>query len=713
MIKKSLYLGAIVAELVFSTAVSAKDINIKDISIDDIKPIKMCKLNIVKSTKVNTFTFGDTGKYFIDVKNIGKQNCYGRIVVKDKLPQGMSIDMTSVSSGWDCDADRGNPQTVTCQYTRFSLSPGQSASRLFFDVRVPIEEQAHGYGWFRVRPVGYTHIARNCAIVRNIIRPIGTSIAREQVESDCTNVSVKEPKLKLCEVSIEKTTKEKSFIFGEGGTYILNVKNRGNNDCYNVVASDTLPQGMRIDMSSVSDGWDCDADNQNPQTVRCYANENPLLAHTTAPILTFKVDVPTQEESGGQGWINANTAKNCATIRGRESNAQNYNQNIDRNMARSCVDTTVLSQTAERPFKIKVDTTIPSHNHSNTQFQIPTNYDEYTYDYNVDCDSDGINEAEGVSGNYTCHYATPGIYTISISGTFPQIEFMPNCEHTRPDYYRVVSLEQWGTIKWKSMKYAFISTKNMVGNAIDTPDLSSVENMTWMFRNSNFNQDISNWDVSNVKNMNGVFFKSNFNENLSNWDVSSVTNMGSMFYYTNFNQDISNWDVSSVKNMGGMFSRSPFNQDISNWNVSNVTNMMAMFSRNEVFNQDISHWNVSNVTDMSQLFREGIFNQDISHWNVSNVTNMSAMFFKSQFNQDISHWTVSNVTNMSHMFNRNEAFNQDISNWNVSNVTNMSYMFYRAHGFSDNDLSVWDVHNVENYYGFSYGWGIGNTEPSW
>lgn len=575
MIKKSLYLGAIVAELVFSTAVSAKDINIKDISMDyDVKPIKMCKLNIVKSTKVNTFTFGDTGKYFIDVKNIGRQNCYGHIVVKDTLPQGMSIDMSSVSSGWNCDVNMANPQTVTCRYTPYPLSAGQSASTLSFDVRVPIEEQAHGYGWFRVRPVGYTHIAKNCATVRNIIRPIGTDMVREHVESDCTSVSVKEPKPKLCEVSIEKTTKEKSFIFGEGGTYILNVKNRGNDDCYNVVASDTLPQGMRIDMSSVSDGWDCDADNQNPQTVMCYANENPLLAHTTAPILTFEVDVPTQEESGGLGWINANTAKNCATVRGSEVNTQNNNKNDYKNVVSSCVETAVLSPTAKRPFKIKVDTRIYSYNHPNTQFQIPTNYDEYSYDYNVDCDSDGVNEAEGVSYNYTCHYATPGIYTISISGTFPQIEFAFNHMHSRPDHSRVISLEQWGTIEWKSMQYAFENTKNMVGNAIDTPDLSSVENMAWMFTGSKFNQNISSWNVSNVTNMAWMFSRSQFNQDISDWNVSNVTNMRGMFWYSQFNQNISNWNVSSVTNMSYMFyrARAFSNNDLSAWDVHNVEN---------------------------------------------------------------------------------------------------------------------------------------------
>ena len=457
-----------------------------------------------------------------------------------------------------------------------------------------------------------------------------------------------------CTLSISKYTKERNFNFGQVGTYIIDVSNSGKEDCYNVIVTDRLPQGMTIDPGSISNGWDCDSDSENPQTVMCYYEENPLLAGNNTEALSFNVAIPTEEEAGGYGWNKPiDKVKNCATVRGKDT----Y-----KNVITNCTETIVHSTIKESPFKIKVDTRIDSHNHPYTQFQIPTNYDEYRYNYNVDCDSDGINEAEGVSRNYTCNYITPGIYTISISGTFPQIEFIANCEHTRPDYYRVISLEQWGTIAWKSMRYSFISTKNMLGNALDTPDLSSVEDMSWMFRHSNFNQNISNWDVSNIKNMRGMFMQSAFTEILSNWDVSSVTNMSEMFYDTNFNQNISRWNVSSVTNMVGMFSTSTFNQDIGDWDVSNVTNMSAMFSKNEAFNHDIGDWVVSSVTNMSQLFRNGIFNQDIS-------------------------------------------------NWNVSSVTDMRYMFYGARNFSNNDLSLWNIDNVINYVGFSHGWGSNNISP--
>ena len=210
-------------------------------------------------------------------------------------------------------------------------------------------------------------------------------------------------------------------------------------------------------------------------------------------------------------------------------------------------------------------------------------------------------------------------------------------------------------------------------SGIELWDVSKVKDMSCMFSETPFNQNISSWDVSNVTDMSGMFLCSPFNQDISSWDVSNVTNMSHMFTYSSFNQDISSWDVSNVTDMSYMFYESPFNQNICSWDVSNVTDMSWMFSRSS-FNQDISSWDVSKVTDMSWMFSDSSFNQDISSWDVSNVTNMSGMFSDSSFNQDISSWDVSNVKNMWGMFS-GSSFNQDISSWDVSNVTNRSLMF--------------------------------------
>lgn len=360
------------------------------------------------------------------------------------------------------------------------------------------------------------------------------------------------------------------------------------------------------------------------------------------------------------------------------------------------------------------------------------------YNYNVDCNSDGLFEATGLSGSYTCRYNTKEEFRVTISGVFPQIY--------RQIHNGYLVVEQWGTQKWRSMESAFADARNFNITATDVPDLTNVTSMKNMFsgtdkgKSVSFSGDISNWNVSNITDMSGMFYQSLFNQDISNWNVSNVTNMNRMFSWNKlFNQDISQWNVSNVTNMKGLFSGtkafqqdisqwnvgnvtdmssmfnySSFNQDISNWNVSKVVNMSDMFSGNKNFNQDIANWDVSSVTEMQRLFGGNRdFNQDIGQWDVSKVTNMSSMFARSIFNQDISQWDVSRVTEMAHMFN-NSSFNQDINQWNVSKVTNMNSLF--SSSAFNQDISNWDVSKVTNmsrmFYKSIFNQDIGNWDIS-
>ena len=200
-------------------------------------------------------------------------------------------------------------------------------------------------------------------------------------------------------------------------------------------------------------------------------------------------------------------------------------------------------------------------------------------------------------------------------------------------------------------------------------------------------------------------------------NTSQITDMSSLFYnLTSFNQDISNWDVGNVTDMSGMFQNaSSFNQDISNWDVGNVTFISGMFYGATSFNQDINNWNVGNVTSMNHMFEGATsFNQNISNWDVSNVLYMQSMFNNAtSFNQDISNWSVGNVTNMGQMFRGTTNFNQDIGNWNVGNVTNMNQMFYGATNFTNQNLSSWNISNVDMHFDFFEEAGSGNIEPIW
>jgi surface protein len=257
--------------------------------------------------------------------------------------------------------------------------------------------------------------------------------------------------------------------------------------------------------------------------------------------------------------------------------------------------------------------------------------------------------------------------------------------------------------------YKFL-TKDELRKAIDarrgddgtanTWDVSAITDMSFLFRMTEFNEDISGWDTSNVITMEGMFQNSYFNNPLP-WNVSKVTNMKGMFkpgfLPAVFNQplvwDVSNvttmeemffenktfnqlleWNTSSVTNMKNMFKLSIYNQPLP-WDVSKVENMEGMFQLSQ-FDQDISGWKTSSVTNMKDMFKHCPFNH-LLPWDVSNVVTMEGMFCASRFNQDISGWNVEKVTNMKDMFNQSK-FNQSIREWNVEKVVEMTNIFLES-----------------------------------
>lgn len=388
---------------------------------------------------------------------------------------------------------------------------------------------------------------------------------------------------------------------------------------------------------------------------------------------------------------------------------------------------TIGQNQSERPFVFKVDiqpgnSTNPE-NYLKKQFSLITNGSGY--DYNVDCDSDGILEGTHLTGDFVCAYDDYGKYTVIITGKYPEIHGLgpynkygfPNTMQGKSGL-RSIEILQWGSNKWRSLDKAFITLHpsnfhTVISSATDSPDLSQLKSMKdFIIGIDDRALKLDSWNTSHISDM-SLAFSNSSTATISNWDVSNVVNMSEMFKGALVTADLSNWDVSNVTDMSLMFNRASLTADLSNWDVSNVTDMHAMFDAAEYFNGNIGHWNVSKVKDMNMMFRDAKrFNQDIGSWDVSNVTSMIGMFssrtiisgnspFTGSFNQDIGNWNVSNVTNMSGMFFKNIAFNQDIGNWDVSNVTKMIDMFAGAQKFNQ-DISNWNVSNVtsmENMFG--------------
>ena len=281
---------------------------------------------------------------------------------------------------------------------------------------------------------------------------------------------------------------------------------------------------------------------------------------------------------------------------------------------------------------------------------IPTRFWDMDYNYSVDW-GDRTESTLNQTENATHTYARPGIYIVKIIGEFPAIYF-----NDRGDNEKILSIEQWGNIQWKSMESSFNGCENLIYRATDVPDLSQVNSMLEAFRLARqFNGDLNDWDVSNVTDMSGLFqFCESFDGNLDQWDVGQVSKMTSMFSgATQFNQPIANWDVSNVTDMSGMFSgTNAFNQSLNEWDVGMVTNMEFMFFEADAFEGELGDWDVSSVTKMRHMFGDNnIFSGDISRWDVSNVLEMDWMFARApRFDVDLSSWDISSVNNMRFMF---------------------------------------------------------------
>ena len=100
---------------------------------------------------------------------------------------------------------------------------------------------------------------------------------------------------------------------------------------------------------------------------------------------------------------------------------------------------------------------------------------------------------------------------------------------TEKGFYKVYNLTDLTNIVRETVKY-FGPNCNL--NWID---VSGVRRMNFLFKDSEFNGDISEWDVSNVNDMEGIFMDSDFNGDISKWDVSSVEDMQNMFNGSKFN----------------------------------------------------------------------------------------------------------------------------------------------------------------------------------
>ena len=174
---------------------------------------------------------------------------------------------------------------------------------------------------------------------------------------------------------------------------------------------------------------------------------------------------------------------------------------------------------------------------NNTTITIPTAPSQ-TYAYNVDWNGDGdfddLDENVVYTGNATHDFGAVGTYTIKIGGLFPAIYF-----NNTGDKEKIISIDQWGNIVWKSMSSAFNGASNLVNNAIDVPDLTQCTSLIAAFKDAtsigaSTETGNWNWNTSNINNLISTFNGATaFDQDLSSWDISQVSSFSFTFLFGN------------------------------------------------------------------------------------------------------------------------------------------------------------------------------------
>lgn len=170
----------------------------------------------------------------------------------------------------------------------------------------------------------------------------------------------------------------------------------------------------------------------------------------------------------------------------------------------------------------------------NNQISIPINDGNYSYNYAIKWGDDANNIDFGVTDDINHTYTNLGVYTIEIAGEFPHLFMRKNDDGNSStidsDAQKIISVEQWGKIRWKSMNGMFYNASNLeLNNTYDTPNLSDVTDMSYMFYYATkFDKNIGDWNISKVKNMNKMFTGVKISTNIYDNILNAWNGLGSL-----------------------------------------------------------------------------------------------------------------------------------------------------------------------------------------
>jgi Flp pilus assembly pilin Flp len=334
-----------------------------------------------------------------------------------------------------------------------------------------------------------------------------------------------------------------------------------------------------------------------------------------------------------------------------------------------------------------------TYNASNSQVTLPL-YDTVNVSIDWGGPSSTCPTTVSSAGDVDCTYNEPGTYTVAIEGTLTQ--FGSPAWSPVSNAGNLISVDNWGETGLTSLHQAFKGASNLASVPTSLP--ATVTSLSGTFTNSGYNgTEVVSWDTSNVDNMSYTFAGTNFNQDISGWRTENVGTMEGMFMDASvFDQPIGNWTTTSLHNTGYMFQNAvKFNKNLDGWSMGGVTWAEKMFSGATDFDGNVSTWNMSQARNVVDMFKNATsFNGAIGSWDTMNFEYMTGMFRNAtSFDANIGGWNVANVYHMNNVFQGATSFSQDLGSWNTSNADTMEAMFQDATSF-DSDLSAWCVSKI-------------------
>lgn len=302
-------------------------------------------------------------------------------------------------------------------------------------------------------------------------------------------------------------------------------------------------------------------------------------------------------------------------------------------------------------------------------------------------------------------YVTPGIYTIRISGTFPNINF-----NNGGDRLKVRTVEQLGIVGWTRLQSAFDGCARMTKFIAGNCNTSAVPSAAYMFRNCSA---LSVAEVGNLNTSNITTFQEMFSGcatltklDVGSWNTGNANAFSSMFSACSAltELDVSNWNTANVTGMAGMFNQctSITSLNVSNWNTAKVTTFDSMFYGCAALNYlPVNNWNTGLVISMFRMFRgcTSLTSLNLSSWNTANVTTLQETFLTctSLLSLDVSTWNTGAVTSMNNTFGSCFSLTTlNVANWNTANVTIFANMFDTCAGLSTVSVGTWNTAKATN-----------------